>query len=698
VKKSVKNAPRPTKVSDRWYPAAVEDAMARIELQLLGGFEGRVDGERPLTIPTWKARLLLAVLALAPGERFSRQRLAGLLWSDRAEPQARSSLRQALTALRKALEPIDPCPLVIERDGVLLRPGAVETDVAAFEALAASDTRSTLRQAVDLYRGDLLAGATVRDPAFEEWLSFERERRRERVLRGLRALLSLERQAGEDARAIEVAQRYLALDPAQEETHRALIRLYAKQNRLSDAIRQYRTCVERLRDELDVAPEGETERLYGEILRRRSRAEGSGTPEADDALEAPGAETLPRETEPRPSIAILPFVNLSEDPAQAYFSDGITEDIITALSRFRNLAVIAPNSSFRFRGPAVDIGEVARKLGVDYVVGGSVRKSGKRMRITAQLVDAASGTHVWAERYDRDLEDIFAVQDDVVQAIVGTLPGRLDDARLERLMRQPPQTLTAYDHWLRGMEELRKGTFEGDAAARPHFRRSLECDPHYARAYSGLALSHFNDMSCRRWSSWKDDVALAVRNAETAVAMDDRDHLTHGILGMLYQFPRDFGRARMHVERSYALNPNDADNLAHLSLALAYLGDAEVGIEKARTAMRLNPYHDYWYQTFTGICCFIARRYEEGIDHMALAADPGFDIPAYLAASHAYLGQMKEARRCVERYREICRRRGISYEDSGLSGWVPLLLGVSPFARKADADHFVEGLRRAGLE
>jgi TolB-like protein len=224
----------------------------------------------------------------------------------------------------------------------------------------------------------------------------------------------------------------------------------------------------------------------------------------------------------KPSIAVLPFANMSGDPEQAYFSDGITEDIITELSRFRTLFVIARNSSFTFREKDVDVREVGQRLGVQYVIEGSVRKGTNRVRVTAQLADADTGHHLWAERYDRELEDIFAVQDEITQTIVSILPGRLEDAGRARAQRKRTANMTAYDLVLLGMEQFRLLTRDSNHEARELFRKAVELDPQYARAHANLAWTHVADVfMLDRWSG--KALELALKGIETALDLDDDD-------------------------------------------------------------------------------------------------------------------------------------------------------------------------------
>jgi adenylate cyclase len=385
----------------------------------------------------------------------------------------------------------------------------------------------------------------------------------------------------------------------------------------------------------------------------------------------------------RPSIAVLPFDNLSGDPEQAYFSDGMTEDIITELSRFRSLFVIARNSSFAFRGERIEVGEIARRLGVQYVLEGSVRRAGNRVRITAQLIDAERGTHLWAERYDRDLEDIFAVQDEVVRTVVATVVGRLEVAGAEVARRKPPENLAAYDYVLRGVEQLNLSGDEHNAEARRLFEKAVELDPQYAvgHAYVGLALYV-------EWIGTRPprELERALEIARKALALDENDSRVHRILSYIYGHLKQFDRAEFHGERSVALNPNDPHAALGYAARLRDAGRAEEGLAWARKAMQLNPYHPNWYWSAYARILHDAGHYAEALDaYGRIEGRPSFHH-AYVAACHAGLGQMEEARAHVALALE-------ARPDFSIAAWAKRL----GHKHEADKQRFLDGLRKAGL-
>ena len=296
----------------------------------------------------------------------------------------------------------------------------------------------------------------------------------------------------------------------------------------------------------------------------------------------------------RPSVAVLPFTNLSQDPAQEYFSDGVTEDLITGLSKVSGLFVIARNSTFTYKGKAVKVREVGRDLGVRYVLEGGVQRAGDRVRITAQLVDAATGYHVWAERYDREVGDIFALQDDVTQQIVEALAVKLTEAEKVRLGRVPTAVPEAYDLVLRGNEQRKRTTREGNAQARRLFAQALELDPEYAAAYAGLSWTHLQSWQFL-WSPTRESLDRARDLAERAIALDNTLADAYHLLGQVYLWQKEHDRAIRQAERAIELAPNDADGYETLAEILSWSGRAEESIGLIRHAMRLNPHYPYFY-------------------------------------------------------------------------------------------------------
>jgi adenylate cyclase len=347
------------------------------------------------------------------------------------------------------------------------------------------------------------------------------------------------------------------------------------------------TAYDHLQGKLDcgLAPLGDQRLKNIERPVRAYRVElGAGVPITSAAASLPPPD--------KPAVAVLPFDNMSGDPAQAYFSGGITEDVITELSRFRELLVIARNSSFAFRGKVADVREIGRVLGAGYVVEGSVRRAGDRVRITAQLVDAATGAHLWAERYDRPLEDVFAVQDEIARGIVATVAARVIAESETAARRKPPRDVRAYDLFLQGLRLSDSFTPGTQALALELFERARALDPTFARAYTGLAFNHLNravDAGLGVPRGKDLDRTEALRVAEKALALDPNDPRVHFTLGYVCLTWRDFDRAERHLNMARAMNPNDAQIQIVWAWAQACLGEPERGLPAAELAIRLNP-------------------------------------------------------------------------------------------------------------
>jgi TolB-like protein/Tfp pilus assembly protein PilF len=643
--------------------------MPALRLEILGGFELRSAAGDALRLPTRKSRALLAYLAVPPGQLHSREELATLLWGERADKQARHSLSQALSSIRKALTNGAGDALRVDGDRITLASSAVNTDVLRFERLVTKGSLESLARAADLYRGDLLIGIAFRAEAYEDWLAGERARLRELALGALGKLLDHHAAAGDAERGVEVAIRLLALDPLQEHVHRALMRLFMAAGRGDAALRQYERCREVLRRELGVEPEPKTQRLQRDIAGQRARGGASTAPVLPD----------------KPSIAVLPFKNLSGDAGQDYFGAGVTDDIITELSRFHALFVIAGSTSFTYRDRAVDAKQVGRELGVRYVLEGGVRKAGDDLRVTVQLIDAAAGDHVWAERYDRKLADVFSIQDEVTRTIVATVVGRVEADGIGRARRKTPENMTAYDYVLRGLDFYqRRGHSPGDVArALAMFDKAIERDPELAPAYAWYACA-----SSGSWFHSRDDhdLEMPLVYARKALSLDGNDCEAHRITGIILVQLRDYDRAWHHIERARALNPNHADAMRVMGDFLAHTGRPDEAVEWIEAAMRLNPHHTDWYCSHMGFALYTARRYAEALDAYRRITTPSYVDEAITAACLAGLKRTRETG--THARATLVGRPDFTVEWFG---------STVPYKHEDDLGHLIAGLRKAGL-
>jgi adenylate cyclase len=340
----------------------------------------------------------------------------------------------------------------------------------------------------------------------------------------------------------------------------------------------------------------------------------------------------------KPSIAVLPLVNMSGDPEQEFFADGLSEDIITELSRFRDLLVISRNSTFVHKGKAVKVQEVAREFGVDYVLEGSVRKAGDRVRVTVQLIDAETDRHIWAERYDRQLEDIFAIQDEMTRAIVATLPGRVEAATHDRAKRKRTDNLAAYECVLAAKVLHHRSVREDNAQAQRLLDRALELDANYAHAHAWKACV-LGQTWIYGWCADSDaTLRQVVAELEIALALDDNDSDVHRILAAVNLTRDDHDKAAYHQERALALNPNYDLIVVQQGELLTWLGRPEEGIDWIRKAMRLNPYHPERFWSHLGRACYCAEKYADAAEAFSRITRPDHSHHAFLAATFAQMG------------------------------------------------------------
>jgi len=399
----------------------------------------------------------------------------------------------------------------------------------------------------------------------------------------------------------------------------------------------------------------------------------------------PKTSAVPRSV--KPSIIVLPFSNMSGDAEQEFFADGLTEDILTDLSRFHELFVISRNTSFKYKGQAVDVRKVAKELGVQYVVEGSVRKAANRVRVSVQLIDAEADAHIWAERYDRDLNDIFAIQDEVTSAIVATLPGRVAAAARDRAERKPTENMAAYECVLAAKVLHHRSARENNAKAQELIGRAIALDSNYAHAHAWKACILAQSW-IYGWCENKDAAWEQVRSeVETALALDDNDSDVHRILAALHITQNQFEKASYHQQRALSLNPNDDLVVVQQGEIATWLGQAEEGIDWIKKAMRLNPYHPARFWSHLARAFFVVRRYGEAAEAVQRIATPDHFHLALLAACYAGMGNESAA---GEQVREVLKRKP---DFSVERDYLPTL----HYKRESDLAHHRESLLKAGL-
>jgi adenylate cyclase len=407
-------------------------------------------------------------------------------------------------------------------------------------------------------------------------------------------------------------------------------------------------------------------------------------PDVEPASIEPMAFPLPE----KPSIAVLPFVNLSGDERQEYFADGMTDDIITDLSKISGLFVVARNSAFVYKGKAVKIADIGRELGVRYVLEGSIRKEDNRVRITAQLVDAVRDGHLWAERYDRELKEIFALQDEVTRKIVEALAVTLTEDEQKRVVRKYTNNMDAYDYYLRGWEYFSDPTREANVLARQMQQRAIDLDPEFAAAHALLGFTYSQEWTIG-WGQDPRTLDRAFELAQRAIALDPLLPLGYAVLGEVYLWKKEHEKAIAAQEKAIALSPNDADQIAGLGGILTWAGRPDETIDLIKKAMRLNPMYPIEYLWNLGHANFLLGRHEEAIEALKRIRDRNPDyVPAhaYLAASYSELGWEEEAQAEAAEVKRLSSRPIEAWEQS------------LPYKDQAVLARVLSSWRKAGLQ
>jgi adenylate cyclase len=410
------------------------------------------------------------------------------------------------------------------------------------------------------------------------------------------------------------------------------------------------------------------------------------------ALDGPLPAAMPQEADTtravsKPCIVVLPFDNMSGDPEQEFFADGMTEDIITELSRRHEFFVISRNSSFVYKNQPVNVREVAEKLGAQYLVEGSVRKIGDRVRVTVQLIDAVNDGHIWADKYDRKLDDVFAIQDEVTAAIAATLPGRVEAAQRDQLARTKPANMAAYECALTAKVLHHRSTETDNRQAQELIERAVTLDPSYAHAHAWRACI-LGQAWVHGWCEDKDAIWVQVNaELEKALALDDNDADVHRILAAVNVSNNALNMARYHQERALALNPNYDLVVVQQGELLTWLGRPEEGVEWIRKAMRLNPHHPERFWSHLGKAHFTARQYGEAIEAFMHLSTMDEAQHAFVAACHGWLGDEIAAGAYMKKVRTLA-------PDFGVDAFLATL----HFARDSDVEHVREGLIKAGAE
>ncbi|MCB1380657.1 MAG: winged helix-turn-helix domain-containing protein [Alphaproteobacteria bacterium] len=637
-------------------------------LAILGSFSMLGSSGQPLNISSKKNRALLGILALSPRQISSRERLASLLWGDHGEDQARASLRQSLATLRREIGPADLDVLRTSEDGVGLDLSLLHVDALEFLDAAQNQDTAPLARAAKLWSGPPLQDLALRTAAFEDWSRAETER----LIAAASTVFERLSQTTQGRARIDYATRLVALDPLRETSQRELMRAYAGEGDNGLALKQYETCRKLLAEELGVDPALETTELRNQIATSSEIDRGSGS----SPPSPPAAE--------RPTIAVLPLLGASNiEGDEEFLADGITEDVIAALSRFRRLAVVSRGAAFSYRGRDMPVGQIGRELNAQFVLQGTVRQAGRRIRLTAELIDASTGLALWSDRLEHAQEDVFDVIDDLSGAIAVAVIGSIEVEVLRRSRRKSTSSFGAYELLVRGRSLLQRSSMAEKREARRLFEEAIQLDPIYAHAHVQLALSYLQEF-------FFDDSGAALERAHQiaseALLLDEEEPWCHMILGLTHLHRRNFDPAVKHCERAVALNPNDPSLLARLGLVLTDVGRATEAITVIERAMALSPHNPDKYNDYLSIALFTAGQYEAAAAVVETLPVSAFYTHVWLAAISIHLNDPDKAKAHRDRALELA-------PDFSVSRFARM----EPIRDPADLARWTDALRAAGF-
>jgi TolB-like protein len=658
-----------------------------MQLRILGGLD--LTSAAGVSAPdvTRQSRLLLACLALAGTKGLTRAELCALFWPDRPSALARNSLRQGLAAIRKALRgDAEAMSVQSDLDVVKLSAKAVAIDVQMFRQGLHDGNRDGLIGAAGAYGGELLAGVEIPEDV-EQFVTSHRRSLNDQAQELAERLSKVEDADEESLNAAHLlADRLLRSDPASEEAHRALIRTHLRRGRTNAALRQFEQCKEALRRELRAEPDAETRRLFDSIHSSERDVSDSveGTQRADRPVAANG-------TGPYPSIAIMPFDNLG-DASDAYFVDGVVEEIGSTLSRIRDFFVIARQSTFTFKGRVVDAREVGRTLGVAYLVEGTARRDGDRLRISVQLVDAVTLTQLWSDRYEGANTEIFAYQDRIAAQVAGALNPAIRRAEIEAARRKPPASLRAYDLLMRAFPKLWGQNASAIEEAIPLLQDALRIDPKYGRAYALVAWCHALNATYLWTAEPEREVAAARRAVDATTGLIDDDPTALTAAGAATGFCGDQEGASALLEQALALDPNNAWAWARWGWTGIYCAQPQQALERFEKAMKLSPLDPFAFNTRIGMASALACL-GNPMEAVTIAKDVTKKHPEVTWA-HRLLASWAAMAGDMETARSAARKLLATNPDFTIRRY----LAIPGFQNMPEyRDRLVRGLRDAGL-
>ncbi|KUM27772.1 hypothetical protein AU467_15405 [Mesorhizobium loti] len=661
-----------------------------MRIRLLGGLEVTSADGQPVRFATRKSALLFAALVLAGRRGQTRERLCEGFWPGRGDAQSRNSLRQALADVRRWFPADGNAAISVEgdQDTVALTAGPDEADIWLFERRLAEGGTADLAGAADLYRGDVLAGEAIPD-GLDEWFSPYQVRYRQKAQQLVERLSLAPPETGsaDEAACERLAERLLASDPTAEPAHRALMRIHAGRGHENAALRQFEACRVLLKKHLGVEPEAQTQSLAASLQMRGGNRQAASTHEKAQSGQPVATAARPHD---QPSVAVMPFDNLGGADDE-YFADGVVEEITAALSRIRDFFVIARQSTFTYKGRFADVREIGRELGVNYVVEGTVRRGGDRLRISVQLVDAEARTQLWSERYEGATEDVFDFQDRIAAQVAGAIHPAIRGAEIELAKRKPPTSLRAYDLVMRAFPNLWGRRKDTNDQAIELLTKAIAIDPVYGRAHALLAWCHASN-AAYLWAEQPErelEKALAAVEAAGSIG-DDPTALTAA--GSALSMAGEQERAATFVEKALALDPNNAWAWARHGWIAIYRGEPARASERFQRAMTLSPMDPFAFNMRLGMGTALAKigslAKAVAIAREVIAAHPDIIMSyRYLAAWSAMSGDLETARWAAQRL--LTAQPGFTIERYRS---LPIFRNTPEWA-----DQVVEALIRAGL-
>lgn len=679
--------------------------MGTLQIRLLGELRATTSSGAEIRFPTRKAQALFAFLASPPGRARTRETLAALLWSRNAEDQARSNLRQNLSRLRKALGTAGQA-LVADSQEIALDPDLVSTDVTVFEHSALSQNPDAWIEAARLLNGEFAAGHNIAEPGYDDWIATERRRVADLAV-GLLTRLIDHYEANNDFGMVgETAKKLLLFDAVDESAHKALMRSLAEQERFEAALQQYKLFRDILRKELDIDPSDEVRRLHDEIARRRAAARhvpNAPAVETDDLVaslnhakseDSPPKAGLPPQLHglalyppERPSIVILPFSNLTGEAEQEYLAEGIRIDVQAALVKITGIFLIAAGSANAVRGQ--DAQTAGNQLGVRYVLQGSVRRAGQKLRISAELIDVTNGEAIWTETYDRQLDDEFSVQDEIVASIIRELDVKLLRGEDAAVWHKTLKNRSALESFYKGVHEFFKLQKDSMLRARLAFEAVDRIQPDVSTGATWVALCHWFDA----FKGWRGERDVCLENAEAwskkAVAMDDPDGQAHMVLSHVHLMKRRFDEALIVGREAIQLRPNCTNANGFFANVLHFCGEQQDAIEHVCWAIRYSPVYPPFFADILSLALLFDGASETAITvaRKALSLNPASQIARLvLIAGNWEIGEFAEARQISER---------LIQSDPGFS--LSRFKALQPYRNPDDLDDFIQKLKSAGL-